>query len=38
VQALTAGFRLARRECVCLLDGQVARQYREFHLSKGESA
>jgi hypothetical protein len=38
VGALAAGFRLARRECACLLDGQVARQYREFHLSKGEQS
>jgi len=38
VEALGAGFRLARRECASLLDGRVAAEYRKFHLSKGEQA
>jgi hypothetical protein len=38
VEALAAGFRLARRECASLLDGRVAAEYRRFHLSKGEQA
>ena len=38
VNALATGFRLARRECVCLLDGRVAQQYRLFHLLKGEQS
>jgi hypothetical protein len=34
VRALGAGRLIVRRGCAALLDGQVARQYREFHLEK----
>ncbi|MDR3703753.1 MAG: hypothetical protein P4L56_29155 [Candidatus Sulfopaludibacter sp.] len=37
VRALGAGFRMARRECASLLDGRVAKQYREFHLANSIS-